>query len=263
MTRPPTLPPTALDEPPLRPPERPPKKANLRSHFSGQIESLPHISNINEEKPGRPYYYRRPPAPDPPVSPEESPSTTRPISPTSFDTDVNSGECRVDDVTHQLSTSQFSLKTFNNSVNMPPCHAPLQNMGRDIIVPPLSPTIQALAAQSSRSSTPDLPPPPPPLPAIEPENTNPIDEQPLPPPPCEISRLDSKSTSESIPKSRIELSGYQKSKCYSKTLEHNSLSETFINSRNKSPPPPPTPSSPPPPLDDPLPEAGEKRENDG
>ncbi|XP_042234778.1 serine/arginine repetitive matrix protein 2-like [Homarus americanus] len=179
--RPPSLPPPALDDPPPRPPERPPKKPTLRSLFhgpnpeaaaasspggpgAGALLNSPQIEKINspdsemrriEESanelrnmsPARPYYYRKPPAPDPPKSPEATPANSAVAAATT------PGSPRPPRSPHpaRLHTS--------------PTHA-------RHLAPPISPT--------SRSSTPDLPPPPPP-PVTDGEVV--VCDEPLPPPP--------------------------------------------------------------------------------
>lgn len=148
-SRPPSLPPPAVptEESPPRPPERPPKKPTLRSlfHGSGQepgsypqatqpqeigspetadIRRIEDTANeLRNLSPGRPYFYRKPPAPDPPKSPEGSPSPAESPGPTS-----------------QSPTPIKSSKSGSAILSH----------------------IASSASPVSRSSTPDLPPPPPP-----------------------------------------------------------------------------------------------------
>ncbi|XP_071548417.1 uncharacterized protein [Panulirus ornatus] len=185
--RPPSLPPPAHDEPPPRPPERPPKKPTLRSLFHGpnsesassspaphagaatpSVTNSPHqventqdtemrrieesASELRNMSPARPYYYRKPPAPDPPKSPEATPAAT--ASPVTAAATPNSPRAPRSPRAARLHAS--------------PTHAAH-------LVPPTSP--------ASRSSTPDLPPPPPP---VVTDGEVLFSDEPLPPPPTEV-----------------------------------------------------------------------------
>lgn len=191
--KPPSLPPPAHDEPPPRPPERPPKKPTLRSLFHGPNAdaanahngpSAAHGSaapsahpNAHAEKgsneselrrieesanelrnlsPARPYYYRKPPAPDPPKSPEAT--SAAPVAPASA--------APAAAPTPGSPRPPRSPRTAR--LHTSPAHAAH-------LVAPTSPT--------SRSSTPDLPPPPPP-PVTDGEVV--LNDDPLPPPPSEV-----------------------------------------------------------------------------
>ena len=89
------------------------------------------------------------------------------------------------------------------------------------------------------------------MPQSEPESTISA-EQPLPPPPSEIARSDSKGVSngaDSGPKSLDECF-YAKNKEYAKEVHPNAHSNGLLNTWSRSSMPPPTPSLPPPLLDD-------------
>lgn len=250
--RPPALPPTSLDDPPPRPPERPPKKPALRSQFPSQ-KDLPASSNFSNEdasKLGRPYYYRRPPAPDPPLDGAPTslclPQTSSALDTSSLLSDSTmNGEPNAS--LTQAPLSRFPRRSFSHSLNLTPCHASLPNFSQGSPAPPLSPTIQTLASQTSRSSTPELPPPPP-LQAIEQEeNVTIVDDEPLPPPPSDIARSNSKisslrmafeSNAFDVPSSQGGASNTSESSLHS-----------LSNANHVSSPPPP-PKTPPPPLCD-------------
>ncbi|KAF2362115.1 hypothetical protein FHG87_007129 [Trinorchestia longiramus] len=268
-SRPPALPPIALDDPPPRPPERPPKKATLRSHFSGQKElpASPSFGSEDVSKFGRPYYYRRPPAPDPPVAEATNfmvghggSNSTLESSALSHDPHANA---ELLGSAHSHSPLQrIPRRSFSHTLNLSSCPSSLPSFSQcSGGVAPLSPTIQGLASQTSRSSTPDLPPPPP-LESSEQEVSGLVDEEPLPPPPSDISRSNSKIsgmkiTFESGPlDNSSSLSGSSDPRsCISydntERINSNSLESAFNSAHpedyNRSSPPPP-PKTPPPPL---------------
>ncbi|XP_064118240.1 PHD finger protein rhinoceros-like isoform X4 [Macrobrachium nipponense] len=198
---PPSLPPPTPDEPPPRPPERPPKKPNLRSLFHGQTSTasgphpnalsplatanglLPHTEKTSPDSEmrrieesanelrnlplARPYKYRKPPAPDPPKSPEATP-TALPKSTTSPVAVATAAAAAA-----AAAPTPASLRQSRSSPDTR-LHAP-SSLHASHLVPPTSPV--------SRSSTPDLPPPPPP-PLTDGEVV--VNDEPLPPPPSEV-----------------------------------------------------------------------------
>ncbi|XP_047741420.1 uncharacterized protein LOC108666958 isoform X2 [Hyalella azteca] len=190
-SRKPALPPTAFEDLP-RPPERPPKKPTLRPHFPASPKDATSPSSFGSDdasKCGRPYYYRRPPAPDPPSS-EGAGLVTEPST---SQCDSLSNE-DVPNSKYMHSLHRIPGRNFSHPVNLSPCPSSLPNFSQHQqcnSAAPLSPTIRSFALQTSRSSTPELPPPPP-LQQSELEVTGLPDEEPLPPPPSEISRSSSK-----------------------------------------------------------------------
>ena len=274
--RPPILPPTALDDSAPRPPERPPKNANLRSLHFASDNNFSASSNEN-----RPYYYRRPPAPDPPLTPEEIPQrngTGLTFANTEFPTTKESDAEIVFEkcVTSTLSSplnGRVPPRTSYSSQFLSTSHSDLKFTDPEQIT--VAPIVATSVQLDSRSSSPELPPPPPHSDLEEGPTSADGEDEPLPPPPStDISRSNSKlkdytaATDVARPPSGSKPSIKKLSLddgCNSHDTEsrpaplklHGSFMEKFSfekpnckleDAEEYQAPPPPPPKTPPPPL---------------
>ena len=133
----------------------------LSSPENVEIRRIEDSANeLRNLSPARPYYYKKPPAPDPPKSPEDTP-------PPSINGTISNHSQERQSPVQERSPKSSRAQTRS----------------------PLISHITSSVNVTSRSSTPDLPPPPPP-PPLEDEDEVVICDEPLPPPPCEVSPED-------------------------------------------------------------------------
>ena len=264
------------DTPPPRPPERPPKKPNLRPLFPSQTSEPSTLVSgsfgASDEKLGRPYYFRRPPAPDPPTSPDSPTSQplTFPATNRLKSTDLDSTSLLSAKIPpafqHQFTPQSQSLGSIpdsegssslgldslshSNSGQVPFSHQTTDRSTGLLASLPLT-NNNGHATQASRSSTPDFPlPPPPPMTPQDVEcSSNSMEEEPLPPPPP--------SASEGPLQSPV-LKPFENPRPHDLKL---SLSDGFhsLDLSNKGSPPA-VPETPPPPLLGPPDGAGDQTE---